>query len=106
MNCDILHVKSTDITYAAGTSLTITIPTVTLVNGQVFTLDLCQSLPTINAGDNPPVFITNDTTSLNVSLQIGNYVRARSLKCRKRLTIVYGTDPAHYTVLAPCLKSC
>lgn len=106
MNCDILHVKSTNITYTAGTNVTITIPTATLVNGQVFTLDLCQSLPTLNAGDNPPVFITNGETSLNLYLQIGNYVRARSLKCRRRLTVVYGTDPEHYTVLAPCLKTC
>lgn len=105
MNCDILHVKSTDIAYTAGTNLTITIPTVTLTNGQVFTLDLCQALPTLNAGDNPPVLIENNGTTLNLQLQMGNYVRARSLKCRKRLTLVYGTDPTHYTVLSPCLRS-
>lgn len=106
MNCDILHVKSLEIAYTAGANLTITIPTATLTNGQVFTLSICQSLPTLEAGDNPPVLITDGTTTLNLFLQMGNYVRARSLKCRKRLTLVYGTDPNHYTVLAPCLRSC
>lgn len=104
MFCDILHVKSTAISYTAGTNLTITIPSATLANGQVFTLDICQSLPTINPGDNPPVLITNGSSTYNLHLQMGNYVRANSLKCRKRLTLVFGTDPSHMTVLSPCLK--
>lgn len=109
MICDILKVKSTAITYnAAGTdtssNLTITIPAATLTNGQVFSLILCQSIPTITAGDNPQVLINDGTTTYNLYLQMGNYVRANSLNCRRRLLLVYGTDPSHITVLSPCLK--
>lgn len=103
--CDILHIKSTGITYETGT-LTITIPSATLVNGQVFTLTLCQPIPAFTAGDNPQVVITNGSSTYTLYLQIGNYVRGYSLKGRKRLTLVYGTDPIHMTVLSPCLKSC
>lgn len=102
--CDILHIKSTSIAYTANTNVTITIPAVTLANGQVFTLDICQSLPTLTPGDNPQVLVTDGTNTYNVQLQMGNYVRAMSLKCRRRLTMVYGTDPSHMTVLSPCLK--
>lgn len=110
MNCDILHIKSTAISYTAATdtvpsNLTITIPTVTLTNGQVFTLNLCQSIPTITPGDNPQVLITDGASTYNLYLQMGNYVRGAGLKCRRRLTLVYGSDPAHITVLSPCLKS-
>jgi hypothetical protein len=110
MTCDILNIKSTAITYTAASgetpsNLTITIPSVTLTNGQVFTLSLCQRLPTINAGDNPQVLITDGSSTYDLYLQMGNYVRASGLRCRRRLTLVYGTDPAHITVLSPCLKS-
>ena len=104
MSCDILHIKSTGVTYATGT-LTITIPTVTLTNGQVFTLTICQSIPAFTAGDNPQVVVTDGSSTYDTYLQMGNYVRGMGLKCRRRLTMVYGTDPIHMTVLAPCLKS-
>lgn len=103
--CDILHIKSTAIAYTAGSNVTITIPQATLANGQVFTLDICQAFPTLNPGDNPQVLITNGTATYNVNLQMGNYVRAMSLRCRRRLTMVFGTDPTHMTVLSPCLRS-
>lgn len=103
--CDILHIKSTAIAYTAGSNVTITIPAVTLANGQVFTLDICQSFPTLNPGDNPQVLITDGTNTYNLQLQMGNYVRAMSLRCRRRLTLVYGNDPLHITVLSPCLRS-
>ena len=102
--CDILHIKSTGVTYATET-LTITIPTVTLANGQVFTLTICQAIPEFTAGDNPQVVITDGASTYNLFLQMGDYVRGYGLKCRKRLTLVYGTDPIHVTVLSPCLRS-
>lgn len=102
--CDILHIKSTAVAYTTGT-LTITIPTVTFANGQVFTVTICQSIPEFTAGDNPQVVITDGASTYNVFLQIGNYVRGYGLKCRKRLTLVYGNDPVHMTVLSPCLRS-
>lgn len=110
MKCDILNIKSTAISYTAATgdtpsNLTITIPAVTLTNGQVFTLNLCQSIPAVNPGDNPQVLITDGSSTYNLYLQMGNYVRGVGLRCRRRLTLVYGTDPAHITVLSPCLKS-
>ena len=106
MFCDILHVKSTAVAYNAATAdatsnLLITLPNATLTNGQVFTLDICQSIPEIPAGDNPQVMLVINSSPY---LQMGNYVRANSLKCRKRLTLVFGTDPSHMTVLSPCLK--
>jgi hypothetical protein len=109
MVCDILHIKSTAIAYTAATdtnpsNLTITIPSVTLTNGQVFTLTLCQSMPTITAGDNPQVLITDGSSTYNLYLQMGNYVRAYGLKGRRRLTLVYGNDPTHISVISPCLK--
>lgn len=109
--CDILHIKSTSVAYNAATTdapsnLLITLPSVTLANGQVFTLDICQSIPTIPATDNPQVMIVINESPYPVYLQMGNYVRANGLKCRRRLTMVFGTDPNHATVLSPCLKSC
>lgn len=101
--CDILHIKSTGVTYATGT-LTITIPTVTLTNGQVFTLTICQTIPSFTAGDNPQVVVTDGSSTYDVYLQIGNYVRGMGLKSRRRLTMVYGTDPIHMTVISPCLR--
>lgn len=109
MYCDILHIKSTAISYSAASgstpsTLAITIPSATLTNGQVFTLALCQSIPTITAGDNPLVTITNGSSIWNLYLNMGNHVRANNLKSRNRLTLVYGNDPEHITVLAPCLR--
>ena len=109
MTCDILHIKSVGIAYTASTetspsNLTITIPSVTLTNGQVFTLSLCQSLPTITPGDNPYVLITDGSSTYNLYLNMGNYVRASGLKSRRRLTLVYGNDPTHITILSPCLR--
>lgn len=106
---DILHIKSASIAYNAATAsdpsnLLITLPNVTLTNGQVFTLDLCQSMPSITAGDNPRVMLIIDSTPYQVYLQMGNYVRANSLKSRRRLTMVYGSDPLHMTILSPCLR--
>lgn len=102
--CDILHIKSSAVSYTTGT-LTITIPSVTLSNGQVFTVSICQAIPEFTAGDNPQVVITDGSSTYSLYLQMGNYVRGYGLKCRKRLTLVYGTDPIHMTVLSPCLKS-
>lgn len=109
--CDILHVKSSAITYTAATesavsTLTITLPSVTFTNGQVYQLILAQSLPAITAGDNPKVqlMINGASTYIPVYLQMGNYVRANSLANRTRLTMVYGSDPVHSTVVSPCLK--
>lgn len=107
--CDILHIKSTSVAYNAATAdapsnLLITLPNVTLTNGQIFTLDICQSIPEIPASDNPQVMLVINSSPYPVYLQMGNYVRANSLKCRRRLTMVYGTDPLHMTVLSPCLK--
>lgn len=109
MNCDILHIKSTAVTYTAATgdtpsSLVITLPNATLTNGQVFTLDICQQFPAITAGDNPQVSISLNSQTIPVYLKIGNYVRANGLRCRKHLVMVYGTDPIHISVLSPCLK--
>lgn len=109
MTCDILHIKSLSIAYNAATTsassnLTITIPSATLTNGQVFTLDIAQSLPTITAGDNPQVLITDGSSTYDLFLGMGNYVRASALKCRRRLVLVYGSDPAHVSVLSPCLR--
>lgn len=44
MTCDILKIKTTSMT-VAGTQLNITIPNVTLTNGQVFRLCLAQEIP-------------------------------------------------------------
>lgn len=109
MNCDILHIKSTAVTYTAAagdtpSSLVITLPNATLTNGQIFTLDICQQFPVIDAGDNPQVIILLNGNNTPLYLKIGNYVRANSLRCRKHLVLVYGTDPSHITVLSPCLK--
>lgn len=109
MYCDILHIKSTAVAYNAATAdaasnLLITLPNVTLTNGQVFTLDICQSIPEIPSGDNPQVMLVINSSPYPVYLQMGNYVRGNSLKCRRRLTMVFGTDPNHMTVLSPCLR--
>ena len=75
--CDILHIKSTSVAYNAATAdapsnLLITLPNVTLTNGQVFTLDICQSIPEIPASDNPQVMLVINSSPYPVYLQMGN----------------------------------
>lgn len=117
--CDILHMKSLAITYTAGNEankevpsnitdpvVTITIPRATLTNGQVFTLDIVQSLPSnIPPEENPMVNITDGLSTYDLYLGMGNYVRTSNIKSRKRLVLVYGNDPYHISVIAPCLRA-
>lgn len=109
MKCDILHVKSMGITYNVNqttneSNVVITLPNATLVNGQVFSLSICQQLPTVAPGTNPQVYLSINGTAYPLYLKMGNYVRINSLRCRKQLLMVYGSDPDHITVLSPCLR--
>lgn len=108
-NCDILHVRSSGVTYTAAvgavpSNLTITIPNVTLTNGQVFELSINQPLPAFT-GDNPMVEVTDGSSTYPVYLKMGNFVRGISIKGINKLLLVYGSDPVHLTVISPHLKS-
>lgn len=101
--CQILEIKSTAIA-VSGSTLQITIPTVTLTNNQHFRLYLCQSIPS-TAGV-MPVQIVSGSSVINVMLRTGNYMRADQLKCHKGLDLVYGNDPVHISMLHFVKPSC
>lgn len=103
MNCDILTIKSTSIAMA-GSQLLINIPAVTLVNHQNFRLILCQPIPT-GAGVSQ-VILQTPTSSIEMRVVTGNYVRADQLKCRRCYDMVYGTDPVHVSMRNCLRRSC
>lgn len=106
MTCDVLKIKTTSMT-VAGTQLNITIPAVTLTNGQVFRLCLAQEIPA-NAGVNQ-IYLVNGSTTIPVyqpSCQSGNYAHADQLRCVRSILMVYGNNPVHASVLCRMRPSC
>lgn len=103
MTCDILTIKSTSIVMA-GSQLLINIPAVTLTNNQEFKLILCQPIPT-TAGVSQ-VILQTPTTSIEMRLRTGNYVRADQLKCRRCYDMVYGNNPVHASMKCLLKRSC
>lgn len=102
-NCNILTIKSTSIVMA-GSQLLINIPAVTLTNHQEFRLVLCQPIPA-TAGVSQ-VLLQTPTTTIEMRLRTGNYVRADQLKCRRCYDMVYGNNPVHVSMLCCLKKSC
>lgn len=102
-NCDILTIKSTSIVMA-GSQLLINIPAVTLTNHQNFRLILCQPIP-VTAGVSQ-VLLQTPTTTIEMRLVTGNYVRADQLKCRRGYDMVYGNNPVHASMRCCLKRSC
>ena len=98
-----LTIKSTSIVIS-GTQLVINIPEVTLVNHQEFKLVLCQSIPAL-AGVSQ-VILATPTTTIEMRVRTGNYLRADQIKCRRCYDMVYGTDPVHVSMLCCLPRSC
>lgn len=99
MTCEVLKIKTTSMT-VAGTQLNITIPNVTLTNGQVFRLCLAQEIPA-DAGVNQ-VYLVNGSTTIPVfqpSCQSGNYAHADQLRCVRSVLMVYGNPAEWFYVL-------
>lgn len=106
MTCEVLKIKTTSMT-VAGTQLNITIPNVTLTNGQVFRLCLAQEIPA-NAGVNQ-IYLVNGSTTIPVfqpSCQSGNYAHADQLRCVRSILMVYGNNPVHASILCRIKPSC
>ena len=107
MTCnDILKIKTTAMT-VAGTQLNITIPVVTLTNGQVFRLCLAQEIPA-DAGVNQ-IYLVNGSTTIPVfqpSCQSGNYAHADQLCNVRSVLMVYGNNPVHASILCRIKPSC
>lgn len=106
MTCNLLRIRTSSMAVNT-TALVITIPTVTLTNGQVFRLCVAQSLPSSAAVTQ--VYLYDGTTYIPVyepSCMSGNYVRADQLRNVSSLLMVYGTDPIHVSVLSNLRESC
>lgn len=107
MTCNILKIKVASME-VAGTQLNITIPPVTLTNGQVFRLCYCpQQIPT-NAGVTQ-VYLVNGSTTIPVfqpSCMSGNYAHADQLRCSTSLLMVYGNNPVHASILCKVKPTC
>lgn len=106
MTCDVLKIKTTSMT-VAGTQLNITIPSVTLTNGQIFRLYLAQELPA-NSGVTQ-VYLVNGSTTIPVyqpSCMSGNYAHADQLRCVRSLLMVYGNNPVHASILCKIRPTC
>lgn len=108
MTCDnILKIKAQSMV-VAGTQLNITIPPVTLTNGQVFRLCYCPLQIPANAGV-AQVYLVNGSTTIPVyqpSGMSGNYAHADQLRCATSLLMVYGNNPIHASILCRVKKSC
>lgn len=107
MTCDILKIKVASMA-VAGTQLNITIPPVTLTNGQVFRLCYCPAQIPANAGVSQ-VYLVNGSTTIPVympSCMSGNYARADQLCGTTSLLMVYGNNPVHASILCKVKKSC
>ena len=95
-------IKSTSIAVtgtAPNQSLTITIPTTTLVNLREYCLILCQSIPSITS--DMPVEISNGTESIQVLCRKGNILRADQIRSRRKYKMVYRNNPEHFLIESP-----
>lgn len=104
MSCQYCNriIKSTNIAVtgtAPNQSLTITIPTTTLINLKEYCLITCQSIPS-NAGT-LPVVISNGTATIPVLCRKGNKLRADQIRSRRKYKVVYGNDTSHFLVESP-----
>lgn len=84
----------------SGTTLQITLPALSLLNGKKWHLVICQSLPQ-GTEIGSVEFIVNGTTYPGVN-GIGNELKTDMLKARKRFTIIYGWDVPHFMVCGTC----
>lgn len=82
-------VCSTAITVTTGTSMVITIPTMTLNNGQTLCLCLAQSF----ASTNEPVSVTDGNITLPLLRCDGNQVRGGQLRARRKYKLQVATTP-------------
>lgn len=80
-------VAVTEVT-ATATSVTLTIPTQTIVNKQ----RICLYSPIAIPASTLPVTITNGTDVINLITSCGNLVRADQLRTRKVYNIYVATD--------------
>lgn len=99
MNCRCCDrfLKSSSVAVTA-TNLVITVEsTATLENLDKFYLLLTQQIPT--GANTLPVQISIGGTVYPVYTRSGNLLRADQLKCRKLYPVVYGTDPAHFSLV-------
>lgn len=107
MTCDILKIKVVSMA-VAETQLNITIPPVTLTNGQVFRLCYCPQQIPANAGVTQ-VYLVNGSTTIPVfqpSCMSGNYAHADQLRCSTSLLMVYGNNPVHASILCRVKPTC
>lgn len=99
-NCDFpITLKSQSITLS-GTTLTISVSGVNLAsiqNLQKINLILCQTIP--SGAGTAQVVLNDGTTTLNILVRTGNYLRADQIKCRKCYPLIYGNDTAHLSLL-------
>lgn len=96
MNCSCKLVVSTEIALNGTTSLNITIPEETFVNGEAFGLYLAQAIP--SNGTPLPVSIVVGTTAYPLLKPCGNYVMSDQLRTQRSYCLRVGTNPNHFTV--------
>lgn len=82
-------VCSTAINVTTGTSMVITIPTMTLNDGQTLCLCLAQSF----ASTTEPVSVTDGTVTLPLLRCDGNQVRGEQLRARRKYCLKVATTP-------------
>lgn len=96
-NCCVPTIKSSAVAIK-GTTLQITVPNLTLLNGKAWNLIICQNIP--EGADTLEVELLIGTTAYPVLTNLGNSLRGDMLRTRKRYTIAYGWDEPHFIVLS------
>lgn len=99
-NTCIPTIKATNLAMS-GTTLQITLPNISLLNGKKWRLLICQNLPVPEGTIGDIVFIVNGTNYPAMN-GIGNNLKTDMLPKRKPVTLIYGWDPKHFMVCGTC----
>lgn len=99
-NTCIPTIKATNLAMS-GTTLQITLPNISLLNGKKWKLLICQNLPVPEGTIGDVVFVVNGTNYPAMN-GMGNNLKTDMLPKRKPVTLIYGRDPKHFMVCGTC----
>lgn len=105
MNCPNKPIKSTGIVVVPGVSVTIAFPSETFTAPEIFTIAICQSIPTSAYG--LPVLVSfGGVSTFNLLDKCGNFVIGGELRSRQCYRIYFNDFPVHMTVVSPICNIC
>lgn len=104
MQCPNKPIKSTSVVVVPGVSVTITIPNEIFTPNEIFSIIICQNIPT--SGYGLPVILASGGATYNLLDKCGNNIIGGELRCRTCYKIYYNDFPIHMTVVSPICNIC